>query len=429
MISFFKRITPTGLIVLWVLTRLWALGCGMKVLPYPTGEYLFSDVQLYDWWSSNIADGHFPINDPMWQYPPLAALVFYVGYCLHSATIGFVVLALIADGLTLGVLIRASKRQQLGHYLPAAIWLLAPLVMGPIILGRFDVFPTLLMVVALLASQQPVRAGFWLAIGTLLKVWPILGLLALKRSALPKAMISFIATSVAGSLLLKLWWPGSFSFIDGQKSRGLQIESVGALPYMWWNATSHIVTTDFRFGAIEVVARGTSVVSFAITLCTIVLLGRISIWRLQGRFENVSAPDVALVTVLIAMVTSRVLSPQYNVWIFGILAVCAVNPGQHFERITQLFFIGALAGQFLYPFAYVSFQSGEVLPTIAQTIRIGTLLAATYLAWQQIKPRPAHLDRDHPATPGVAQLTVPKSSYSAPKHDQQGRIARIIAGH
>lgn len=400
--DFMKRVTPTGLVVLWVLTRLWAVGCGMQLLPYPTGEYLFSDVQLYDWWSSNIADGHFPINDPMWQYPPLAALVFYAGFTLHSATIGFVILAVIVDALVLAVLLRECRKHRLGHYLPATIWLAAPVIMGPIILGRFDVFPTLLMVLVLLAANEPIRAGFWIAVGTLLKVWPVLGLLSIKRRNLPKTVSWYVVTAVTGSLLLKQWWPGSFSFVDGQKSRGLQIESVGALPYMWWNATSHFVVTEFRYGAIEVVARGTSIVSIIITAMTVVLLGRIVLWRLKGALEDTSSADVALITVLIAMVTSRVLSPQYNVWIFGILAVCAFQPGKNFERISKLFFVSAFAGQILYPFAYVSFQSGEVLPTVIQTIRIVTLLAATYFAWQQVKPVHRRQDRDHLREPAAA---------------------------
>ena len=58
------------------------------------GGNLFSDVQLYDWWAGNIRNGHFPINDDMWQYPPLAALVFVVGHLIAPATVGFVFLAL-----------------------------------------------------------------------------------------------------------------------------------------------------------------------------------------------------------------------------------------------------------------------------------------------------------------------------------------------
>jgi hypothetical protein len=88
-----------GLVVTWLLTRLWVLLAGFQVIKYPNGPSLFADVRLYDWWAANIQDGHFPINDPMWQYPPLAALIFLLGYLIAPSTIGFVFLALAADAL------------------------------------------------------------------------------------------------------------------------------------------------------------------------------------------------------------------------------------------------------------------------------------------------------------------------------------------
>ena len=81
----------------WFVTRLWVLLSGFSILLYPKSEYLFSDVRLYDWWAGNIAAGFFPINDPMWQYPPLAALVFLAGYLIAPNAVGFVFLALLAD--------------------------------------------------------------------------------------------------------------------------------------------------------------------------------------------------------------------------------------------------------------------------------------------------------------------------------------------
>ena len=132
----------------WVLTRLWVLLSGFQIIYYPESEFLFSDVRLYDWWAGNIADSHFPINDPMWQYPPLAAVVFLFGYLIAANTVGFVFLALVAD-LTIFILL-IKRGTQTSNSLPAMIWLATPLVMGPIMLGRFDVFPTLAAVFALL---------------------------------------------------------------------------------------------------------------------------------------------------------------------------------------------------------------------------------------------------------------------------------------
>ena len=324
------------LVIGWFVTRLWVVLSGFSILLYPKSEYLFSDVRLYDWWAGNIAAGLFPVNDPMWQYPPLAALVFLAGYLIAPNAVGFVFLALLADLAIMTLLL--TRGRVLANYLPAAIWLATPLVMGPILLGRFDVFPTLAAVFALLYASSAKKFGSALAIGALLKVWPILLLLATPKEMLTKVLLWFALTFGVGSLLLSIWWEESFSFISGQRSRGLQIESIAALPYQLWNAGPATVDSAFQFGAIEVVAPGTTLISLVATLVGIALLGRLSYWRLFNKISEVQPADIALLALLLAIVTSRVLSPQYLVWIFGVLAVCAFNPQPNFRRSFYLDF-------------------------------------------------------------------------------------------
>ena len=366
----------------WFVTRLWVLLSGFSILLYPKSEYLFSDVRLYDWWAGNIADGFFPINDPMWQYPPLAALVFLAGYLIAPNAVGFVFLALLADLAIMTLLL--IRGRELTNYLPAAIWLATPLVMGPILLGRFDVFPTLAAVFALLYASSAKKFGSVLAIGALLKVWPILLLLATPKEMLTRVLLWFALTFGVGSLLLGIWWDESFSFISGQRSRGLQIESIAALPYQLWNAGPATVASAFQFGAIEVVAPGTTLISLVATLVGIALLGRLSYWRLFNKLSEVQPADIALLALLVAIVTSRVLSPQYLVWIFGVLAVCAFNPQPNFRRIFVLIFISSGLGQLIYPGWYVNFQLGGTLAVAAHTIRVIALVWATVLVWQNV---------------------------------------------
>ena len=367
----------------WVAIRAWVLLSGFGVIFYPESEFLFSDVRLYDWWAGNIADSHFPINDPMWQYPPLAAVVFLAGYLLAGNTVGFVFLATVAD-LAIFVLLAQKGREQ-ENFTPAFIWTLAPLVMGPILLGRFDVFVTLASVVALLSIGQARRFGAAIAVGALLKVWPILLLLAAPKGTVLKVAAWFAATFAAGSLLLSIWWSDSFSFIGGQRSRGLQIESVGALPYQLWNAGPGKVSSAFQFGAIEVVASGTSLISLIITLIGLGLLGILVFWRVSGRLHSANPADIALLAVLISIVTSRVLSPQYMVWVFGLLAVSAFNPQKNFNRILILICISAGIGQVIYPWWYLSLQQGGVMAVTAHAIRILTLLWATAIVWNNLR--------------------------------------------
>lgn len=383
----------------WAITRVWVLLCGFSVIFYPGSEFLFSDVRLYDWWAGNIADSHFPINDPMWQYPPLAAVVFLAGYLIAGNTVGFVFLATIADLAIFSLLMRRGQEQ--GNSNPAFIWMIAPLVMGPIILGRFDVFVTLAAVVALLYVGQTRRFGIAIAIGALLKVWPLLLLLAAPKGTALKAIAWFIATFAAGSLLLSVWWNDSFSFISGQSSRGLQIESVGALPYQIWNAGPGTVTSAFQFGAIEVVAAGTQFVSLVITLMGVALLGVLFYWRFFGKLKQASPADIALLAILISIVTSRVLSPQYMVWVFGLLAVSALRPQANFRKLSILIFISAALGQFIYPWWYISLQQGGVLAVSAHTIRILTLLWATGIAWKNLQ----QLSRQNPSPIAIHQAS------------------------
>jgi hypothetical protein len=370
------------LVIGWFATRLWVLLSGFSILLYPNSEYLFSDVRLYDWWAGNIANGFFPINDPMWQYPPLAALVFLAGYLIAPNAVGFVFLALLADLAIMTLLL--IRGRELTNYLPAAIWLATPLVMGPILLGRFDVFPTLAAVFALLYASSAKKFGSVLAIGALLKVWPILLLLATPKEMLTRVLLWFALTFGVGSLLLGIWWDESFSFISGQRSRGLQIESIAALPYQLWNAGPATVASAFQFGAIEVVAPGTTLISLVATLVGIALLGRLSYWRLFNKLSEVQPADIALLALLLAIVTSRVLSPQYLVWIFGVLAVCAFNPQPNFRRIFVLIFISSGLGQLIYPGWYVNFQLGGTLAVAAHTIRVIALVWATVLVWQNV---------------------------------------------
>lgn len=379
-----NKATLPLLLITWVITRAWAIASGFQALPYPSAEFLFSDVRLYDWWAGNIADGHFPINDPMWQYPPLAAVVFLAGYLIAGNTVGFVFLALLADFALLLLLIKGCADSKLRTISPVAIWVATPLLMGPIMLGRFDVFPTLAAVAALLSVESARRFGFFTAVGALLKVWPVLNLVASPPKQFVKNSWWFAITFVAGSLVLKLWWPASFSFLDGQKSRGLQIESVGALPYMLWNSGPGTISTGLQYGAIEVIAPGTSIVSLVITAIGAIALGLLFFWRISGKCNSATPADIALLAVLVSMVTSRVLSPQYMVWIFGLLAVCAFDPQPKFKQISTLLFVSAAIGQMIYPWWYLNFQVGQVAAMVAQTLRIVTLLWATALCWQHV---------------------------------------------
>ena len=360
---------------------------------------------LYEFWGNNIANGTFP-NSPnipidqqwtndAWQYPALAAWIFILGYKLHASMIGFIQLVIVADISLLGLLLWAGRTRKNENgaviesaiYLPALIWLAAPIFVGPLLVGRFDVFPTLAIVAALLAVTSSRRFGIWIAIGFLLKVWPIFGLLGIARHKFKEAFIWFAGVSLAVTAILYFWWSGSLSFLSGQGKRGLQIESVGALPYKIFGKADNQDAIAFRYGAWEITGAGTQFVSLAMTLVLVALIAVLVRWRWQGRLEAIPGADIAMLAVLISLCTSRVLSPQYSIWIVGLVAVAAFNRQPRFWIIAGLLATSVAFGQYLYPGKYSDFQLLHTNAVLIQSVRIICLLAATALCWMNVQNR------------------------------------------
>ena len=301
---------PGAVVAVWLVTRAVIAMAGLEHLPYPRNDVLYNDVEVYASWSDRLADGSFPSDDPMWQYPPLAGLVFVLPRLTPvGAYVGFVWLALLADLAILLVLLVDGRRRG-GRLSGAWLWAFTALLVGPIMLGRFDVVPTFFAVAALAAAARPVRAGLWAAIGSMLKVWPVMMLLALPRRRLPVALLSFGVTAVALLVAVRAWGRGSMSFLGFQAERGLQIESVGALPYLVANWAGGFVSRAYQYGAMEITNPGSRTVATTITGLGVLLLLVLAGQRLAGRLEPVPPADVALTAVLVAVATSRVFSPS-----------------------------------------------------------------------------------------------------------------------
>lgn len=367
-----------SILIGWALSRALLLG---QVLAF--GDAYLGDVRLYALWSTLLASGHYPAGDPFWQYPPGAGMLFAVLAFLGPRPVAsFIGLALLADAATLGMLIRRAMTapgDAAGslRWLGPAAWVVGGLAIGPVLLTRFDVFPTALAVAALLMAARPWASGALAGIGALLKAWPILMVATVRRRSLPRAAIAAVGVIAAGALGLSLWAPGSGSFIGGQGSRGLQVESVAALPYAVLGAFGAKPDIVLRFGAFEIDDPGAPSVGLALTLLGLLAIGWIVILRLTGRLESIAPGDVGLALILISVATSRVNSPQYSVWLVGIAAAAAGDQGSRLRRVVALVIAMAAVTQALFPWAYGSYLDTEGYAVALQAARIGLLLAAT----------------------------------------------------
>ena len=368
-----------AVVVAWVLSRALLVGFITGAVPYPDGPSVINDVKLYAEWSNLLVTGRFPIGDDMWQYPPAAGVIFAVAALIGTNPVAAIVgIVLACDLAVLVILLVAGRRRRVGDR-AAWAWVASGVIIGPVFVARFDVVPTLAAVGALVLIARPVWSGASAAAGALLKVWPGLMLIALPRRHLPAGILGFILAGAAILVGIGLWASGGISFLGEQGARGLQVESVGAWPFMTAQAFGAHIPTEFRFGAMEVDIAATIPIGLAITLAGFAILGLMGIARLLGRLEDLSPADVALAALLISIVTSRVLSPQYAVWIAGVAAVTFLDPSSRMRTVVWLLVPSVLAAQVLYPLAYGSFLGGAWWAVALQSVRIILLLVAT--AW------------------------------------------------
>ena len=371
-----------GVIGTYSIGRLLLILIPLGLVFYPGGTLVGNDMHLYWSWSEVLSSGHYPMNDPMWQYPPLAAFVFFLGAHLPGgASIGFITLALLVDLAIFYAVLRVGRSR--GSLAGAWVYAWGGLLVGPVLLTRFDLFPTLFAVLALLCLSKPVRGGIMLGIGALLKVWPAFLIVSFSRRQLPKVFAAMVAiVAVVGAMLVS-WGPGAGTFLSGQGARGLQIESVGAAPYVLASWFGYDLPTVFRYGSLEIDATGAGLIASIVALAGFVAMGWVAYLRLRGKLERVSGADIALVLVLISIASSRVFSPQYMVWVLGIAAVCAIDPKSTVRPIIWLLGGVALCGQLIYPFFYGAMMDGSWEGVLTQVTRIALLLIAT--VWAIVK--------------------------------------------
>jgi len=388
------RQSTAAVVGFYALSRAWLFFTALDVLPYSPGTRIPSDVDLYNSWATVILAGHYPIGDPSWQYPPLAGFVFALGvHLLSDPVTGFMLLALAADAaIFILVLLRGRKISNIDG---AWVYTIAAVAIGPIFLVRFDLFPTLCAVLALLALAKPLRSGAFIGLGALLKVWPIFLVICHPRRALPRVVAAAAAVVVVGLTLLASWGPGSLSFLDQQAGRGLQVESTGGVIYVLGQLLGFHVEVDQRFGAAEFNVAGAGAIAALIAIIGLVALAGLAFARLRGRLELVAGADIALTIVLISIASSRVFSPQYMVWVAGVAAVCLLDGTTRMRPVIALMLPLALAGQYVYPFAYGNMLHGGWYGVLVQTLRIGLLLVATGWALMRVlQPATASPVRD-----------------------------------
>ncbi|GIG87413.1 glycosyltransferase 87 family protein [Plantactinospora endophytica] len=370
----------------WIASRAVFVLIYANVVKAPVGN-VFADVALYHRWTDVLLDWQVPRDDPMWQYPPGAAAFFQALWHLAGDSVGgyeitFFTLAVLADLLVLLTLLRLARGD--GLLLGAWAWALAVPLLNLLTYARYDIFVTAVAVVGLAATvRRPVVAGAALAVGALLKVWPAVLLISARPvGGLRPILTGFVVALALLGSALTLAFGGAWSgFTGNQADRGLQIESIGATPLVLARLGDPTIDVRFVYGAMEFVddpfVRPATIV---LPVLTILGLGALSLWWLvRGRrivWTSAIGFDVALLAILTTVVTSRVFSPQYMLWLIGTAAVCLTRRDTTQRAASALVLVATVLTSALFPWYYAQVSTDPAWPGTALLVLRNALVVA-----------------------------------------------------
>lgn len=301
------------------------------------------------------------------------------------------VLSMLADAAFLAMLLRFGG----GRRVPAVVWVLGVPLVGATAYARFDLVPGVLAGVSLLLLwRHPRVAAVAGAVATGLKLWPALVLPALAAPAASRRAVVRIVVGLgallAGASLALAGWGRLLSPLTWQADRGLQIESVAATPAMLgWAATPDRYEVAFtRHNAFEIVGPATGSLATASELCSLLLVPLLlTLWVLAWRGGREIAPEtvawLALGAVGAFVVTSKVLSPQYLLWLLPLAAAATAVAGSRALRVwTGLLLLAAAGTQLVFPELYAHLVvHGELTGVAVLVLAARNLLLVGLTGW------------------------------------------------
>jgi len=291
------------------------------------------DVNNYEVWSHYLTAHHALPTGEAWQYPPGAAFLMLLprlGPVSYADS--FVGLMLLFDLAGLGLLALLGRRSN--NYTGVWVWLLGVPLLGALPVLRFDLVPAVIGIAALVViHRRPRWFGALAGLGASIKLWPIVLLFGeWDRRRLFRAGAAATAVLAFVFLISALAFGDATSFLGEQGSRGLQEEAVATAPWQLREiVTGQTPDRAIRFGAWEIATPTADVVAAALEWLTLLTLVVAAAWwavRARairgGRTDLTSAAvsrDFVFSVVLLIVVTSRVLSPQFMIWLLGLAAV------------------------------------------------------------------------------------------------------------
>jgi hypothetical protein len=338
-------VAAAGFLGAWVLVHRWFWAHGQIV-----------DTPIYQAYGAAMRHGIVPYRDIPVEYPPAALPVFVLPTFAGDYVTSFeALMALCGVGL---VAVAAGVSR-----LAAGFVALAPVLVGSLILSRFDLWPALLAAGALAALWAGRDRLGWgvLGLAVAAKLWPgVLVPLALAwtwrrrggREALTAVAILVAVLAACFVPFAAVAPHGIWSSLTGQADRPLQIETLGASLLVVLGQGRGVETSH---GSQNLVAPHAGLAAGVLPALQIAAL--VALWlafaRRRRTRDDLLRYGAAAVVAFVAF--GKVFSPQYLIWLVPLVPLVR---GRRGLAATGLLTAALVLTQIWFPFRYWRYGAG-----------------------------------------------------------------------
>ncbi|NQT71394.1 MAG: DUF2029 domain-containing protein [Chloroflexi bacterium] len=301
---------------------------------------------LYFHYADRVFEGELPYQDFDIEYAPLSLPLFLIPRVFAESDIGyhiaFAVEMLLFNLIGMWALWALAKRLGYSAITVLSIYTIGLLSLGPTIIDHFDLAAAVLVLLAIWAfiSGKNTLAWVFLALGTMIKIFPIiivpiLALYLLRRNDLRnilKGGLAFAATLIIVSIpCMCISFDGFVDSFTYHSERGLQVESTYASILLLghnWGISS--IETDLiaESGSWEIISSTADfmarysplIVLFLLALVYGVYARREWMGRsLDEREFHSRLITFSILAIIVFMLANKVFSPQYIIWLYPLI--------------------------------------------------------------------------------------------------------------
>jgi hypothetical protein len=329
------------------------------------------DTPIYQRYGDAMANGQVPYRDFLLEYPPGALPAFVIPSLLRSTDgdldgyrAGFEAEMLLCGALAVALMLLALLRLGAG---PVRLWsalglaALAPVLLGSVVLSRFDLWPAAVCVgavAAFLGGRNRLGAGV-LATAVAVKLYPaVLVPLAAawiwRRRGRREALLClgvFVAVLAAVYVPFFVLSPhGVWRSVTVQTSRPLQIESLGAGLLLVAHAVGGLgITMRSGHGSQNLAGGGADALAAIQTVLQAAALLWVWIWFARGPAERDRFVRACAAAVCAFVAFGKVLSPQFLIWLVPLVPLVR---GRRGLAASGLLAAAMVLTQLWFPFRY-----------------------------------------------------------------------------